>query len=553
MAQENIDQFVLIGGGTRIPKIQTLLKTFMKREALEQNINGDEAAAFGASFRAANLSLSFRVRAIGLTELTLNPVGVRFSGEEAFSKRASIFSSLNAIDRKKVVSFPLTHDVQSSVFYDSSDNLPSDATTFLGNYSITGMAEVAKKQSKLSAETPEQKPKVSFTFLFNPSSIMELTSAEATLEETIKVPVVKKVNTTKVEKKEDEKSEGEASKTTEEAVKAETTEAPKAETTTASEPEVTEYTTRKKTHKIALQVTRLDTVFSPEEKASASNTLNLLAAFDKHRRDLADSFNALESFLYATRDKLAAADYDDESDIARVTTAEQRKSMTSAMDAASNWLSEHEVGSSTTTEEYREQLSKLKVEWTLIDVRLRELALRPEAISEGRQAINVTRLAAASIRKDKPWLNETEIAKLDTLIDNAEKWFLDVVKKQEETPLTSQPVFMSNEIPKKMQPLKDLALQLHRRVKPVEKKPAPKKAAKSKKAKKASKDKDGKVDETKTDEAKADAEADVAEETNESAEETSKDGEEKAEETKSDDSKSEESTSENAEQKKEDL
>lgn len=59
-----IDHFVLVGGGTRIPRIQQMIKTFLKRESLDQNLNGDEAAAFGAAFRAANLSLAFRVRQV---------------------------------------------------------------------------------------------------------------------------------------------------------------------------------------------------------------------------------------------------------------------------------------------------------------------------------------------------------------------------------------------------------------------------------------------------------------------------------------------------------
>ena len=45
---EEIHAVVIIGGASRIPKIQTMLMEVMKRDKLEKNLNGDEAAALGA-------------------------------------------------------------------------------------------------------------------------------------------------------------------------------------------------------------------------------------------------------------------------------------------------------------------------------------------------------------------------------------------------------------------------------------------------------------------------------------------------------------------------
>lgn len=50
-----IDSFIIIGGATRIPKIQQMLQNYISRE-LSKNVNADEAAALGAAYQAAYLS-----------------------------------------------------------------------------------------------------------------------------------------------------------------------------------------------------------------------------------------------------------------------------------------------------------------------------------------------------------------------------------------------------------------------------------------------------------------------------------------------------------------
>ena len=51
-----IDEIVLIGGSTRIPKIQELVKEFFNGKELCKSINPDEAVAYGAAYQAAMLN-----------------------------------------------------------------------------------------------------------------------------------------------------------------------------------------------------------------------------------------------------------------------------------------------------------------------------------------------------------------------------------------------------------------------------------------------------------------------------------------------------------------
>ena len=48
MDKSMIDEIVLVGGSTRIPKIQKLLQEFFNGRELNKSINPDEAVAYGA-------------------------------------------------------------------------------------------------------------------------------------------------------------------------------------------------------------------------------------------------------------------------------------------------------------------------------------------------------------------------------------------------------------------------------------------------------------------------------------------------------------------------
>ena len=48
MEKKTIDEVVLVGGSTRIPKIQKLLQDFFDGKELNKSINPDEAVAYGA-------------------------------------------------------------------------------------------------------------------------------------------------------------------------------------------------------------------------------------------------------------------------------------------------------------------------------------------------------------------------------------------------------------------------------------------------------------------------------------------------------------------------
>jgi molecular chaperone DnaK (HSP70) len=56
MDKKQVDEIVLVGGSTRIPKVQELLAEFFEGKTLNKEINPDEAVAYGAAVQGAILS-----------------------------------------------------------------------------------------------------------------------------------------------------------------------------------------------------------------------------------------------------------------------------------------------------------------------------------------------------------------------------------------------------------------------------------------------------------------------------------------------------------------
>lgn len=56
LKKSDIDEIVLVGGSTRIPKIQQMVKEFFNGKEPSRGINPDEAVAYGAAVQAGVLS-----------------------------------------------------------------------------------------------------------------------------------------------------------------------------------------------------------------------------------------------------------------------------------------------------------------------------------------------------------------------------------------------------------------------------------------------------------------------------------------------------------------
>lgn len=72
---DTVNQVVLFGGNTRVPKVQEVLRSTIKTD-LAKNINSDEAAAMGGVYRAADLTTGFKVKKFLIQDAVLFPIQV---------------------------------------------------------------------------------------------------------------------------------------------------------------------------------------------------------------------------------------------------------------------------------------------------------------------------------------------------------------------------------------------------------------------------------------------------------------------------------------------
>ncbi|KAI9128114.1 hypothetical protein K1719_001107 [Acacia pycnantha] len=117
MDKRSIDEVVLVGGSTRIPKIQQLLQDLFNGKELCRSINPDEAVAYGAAVQAAILSgqRNENLQDIVLRDVTPLSLGIKVHGDlmkVVIPRNTSIPTSMSsmvttAVDNQTVVSFSI--------------------------------------------------------------------------------------------------------------------------------------------------------------------------------------------------------------------------------------------------------------------------------------------------------------------------------------------------------------------------------------------------------------------------------------------------------------
>lgn len=475
----DIDEVEIIGGGVRMPKIQQQLKEFFSGKDLGVHLNGDEAMALGSAFRAANLSNSFRVRHVGMTDVGSYPIGVRLvdlehgntaeqkSGDEEdgdetkhWVKRASLFTESSRLGLRKAVSFLHSEDVSCTFRYDKPSGLPAGVNAHIGKFNITGIKAFAERvKDKNLGE-----PKVTLSFELDSNGIAKIAKAEATLEEEYEVEVEvkkpKKEKKKKSDKKSDDKKDAESDEKEEEEEEAD------------EEPEVkeTKKELKKKTHRAALTVVLGHDIHDagmsvlPMSIAAKKDSIRILRDMehaDNQRKANLEAKNRLETFVYNARDTLSAkAEL-----IEQVTQPEQVEQLQSKLEETEEWL--YDDGEKVDAAEYNKKVKDLDKDLSAILFRVAELKEFPIAINTAEEYAFSTRELMTEWIDSKPQVTDEERKDVLEKVEELEAWLVSSQKKQKDTKVYETPVVTSSDVNKKVQGVKKLVATLSKKPKPA--------------------------------------------------------------------------------------
>lgn len=163
--KSQIDEIVLVGGSTRIPKIKSLISDFFGGKKLNESVNPDEAVAYGAAVQAAILAdiQNHVIQDIMLVDLNPLSLGVETAG----GLMSVIIPRNSTIPLKKTQTYSTYSDNQSSVvlkIFEGEREFTKD-NNLLGTFVLSDIEPAKRGQ-----------PKIDVTFTLDADGILNVTA-----------------------------------------------------------------------------------------------------------------------------------------------------------------------------------------------------------------------------------------------------------------------------------------------------------------------------------------------------------------------------------------
>uniref|UniRef100_A0A8C2K8G3 Endoplasmic reticulum chaperone BIP n=1 Tax=Cyprinus carpio TaxID=7962 RepID=A0A8C2K8G3_CYPCA len=165
LKKTDIDEIVLVGGSTRIPKIKQLVKEFFNGKEPSRGINPDEAMAYGAAVQAGVLSGEENIGDLVLLDVCPLTLGIETVG----AVMTKLIPRNTVVPTKKSQIFSTASDNQPTVtikVYEGERPLTKD-NHLLGTFDLTGIPPA-----------PRGVPQIEVTFEIDVNGILRVTAED---------------------------------------------------------------------------------------------------------------------------------------------------------------------------------------------------------------------------------------------------------------------------------------------------------------------------------------------------------------------------------------